>query len=78
MPLPAGAAVSFGVPSATGAILLTGLKRDLHAGTTFKVTFLFQNAGQVSMKIPVQITPVPRTAEAPTPGDVVVSANSGG
>ncbi|MEO9140474.1 MAG: hypothetical protein ABI345_15600 [Jatrophihabitans sp.] len=65
-----GVRTSFGTPEATGALLLTGLKKPLFAGNSISVTFTFDHAGPITISVPVQITSVPAVkvgGPAPSP-----------
>lgn len=54
-----GVRTSFGTPEAPGALLLTGLKKQLFAGNSIPITFTFDHAGPITISVPVQITPAP-------------------
>lgn len=49
------ARASFGTPEAKGAILLTGLRKEVFPGTSFKITFTFAKAGKITVTVPVQV-----------------------
>ncbi|ONI81795.1 hypothetical protein ALI22I_36930 [Saccharothrix sp. ALI-22-I] len=44
-------------------IVLKGLKKPLRPGETIRVTFLFQNAGEVTLELPIGATTEPRKDE---------------
>lgn len=49
-------------PSEPGVvkIVLKGLKKKLRPGETIRVTFLFQNAGEITLDLPIGASPEPR------------------
>jgi periplasmic copper chaperone A len=62
-----GSRVSWGVPDATGELLLMHLKQRLFPGTTVVLTFTFANAGSVTVRVPVGLSSEPGTAVIPAP-----------
>jgi copper(I)-binding protein len=65
--LPAGGRVSWGVPEAKGALLLLGTQGTLYPGTTIRVTFTFDQAGSITISVPIQLTSSPGTSVIPGP-----------
>lgn len=53
------------MPGTGSSLLLRGLRRPVYAGQNVSLTFSFQNAGRLTMPVPVQVPP--RPAERPTP-----------
>jgi periplasmic copper chaperone A len=62
-----GSRVSWGVPDATGELLLMKLKQRLFPGTTVVLTFTFANAGSVNVRVPVGLSSAPNTSVIPAP-----------
>jgi periplasmic copper chaperone A len=62
-----GSRVSWGVPDATGELLLMHLKQRLFPGTTVVLTFTFANAGSVDVRVPVGLSSDPNTSVIPAP-----------
>ncbi len=67
VPIGPGQRISWGVPEATGALVLTGAKRAIYPGSTIPITFSFTDAGAVTVAVPVQITSSPATSVLPAP-----------
>jgi hypothetical protein len=67
VPIGPGQRISWGVPEATGALQLTGLKRVLYPGTTVSITFSFTDAGTVTVSVPVALTSSPASSVLPAP-----------
>jgi hypothetical protein len=65
--LPPGGRVSWGVPDATGALLLTGTRGRLYPGTIVQVTFTFELAGTITVPVPIQLSSSPDTSVIPGP-----------
>lgn len=62
-----GARVSFGVPEATGSLLLTQVKQPLYAGAQISLRFTFADAGSVAVQVPVQLSTNAPTVILPGP-----------
>jgi hypothetical protein len=58
---------SFGTPDVKGELLLRGIKSALHPGMAIELTFTFQQAGTVSVQVPVQLSKSPQTSIIPGP-----------
>ncbi|GGM44547.1 hypothetical protein GCM10012275_14460 [Longimycelium tulufanense] len=56
-------------------ITITGLKYGLRSGQTLRLTFLFQNAGEITMDVPIAAPTAPRTRDAGHGGE---SSGGGG
>jgi copper(I)-binding protein len=56
VPIPAGGRVSWGVPEATGALLLVHITKRLYPGTTIQMTFTFANAGPITLAVPIHLS----------------------
>ncbi len=54
--IPAGGRTSFGVPDATGGLVLLGTKGTLYPGSVVRVNFTFARAGTVTVPVPVRLT----------------------
>jgi copper(I)-binding protein len=67
VPIGAGASASFGVPSATGALVLTNAKKTSYPGSTIPITFTFADAGSKTVQVPIQITARPQESIVPGP-----------
>lgn len=67
IPLAPGRRVSWGVPEATGAMILLDTTRILHPGTTIRVTFTFRRAGTITVPVPIQLTSSPNFSFIPSP-----------
>jgi copper(I)-binding protein len=67
VPIRPGQRVSWGVPEATGVLLLVGLKRVLYPGTTVSMTFSFADAGTVTVAVPVELSANPTSSVLPVP-----------
>jgi copper(I)-binding protein len=50
---PSGTTSAAPLPVGKIGLTLTGLNRDVRPGETIKVTFVFQNAGQVTLDVPI-------------------------
>jgi copper(I)-binding protein len=59
--------VSWGVPEATGALLLTGLREKLYPASTIPITFTFADAGSITVAVPVQLSSSPNSSVLPGP-----------
>jgi copper(I)-binding protein len=73
LPIPAGETVV--LEPGGYHIMLIGLKQDLKAGETFKMTVTFEKAGEVELEVPIFATKNAATAaELPsvTAGDLVI------
>ena len=57
--VPAGQRVAFGIGDAGQVLALTGLTNALYPATLVPVTFTFQNAGSVTVQVPVELTSGP-------------------
>jgi copper(I)-binding protein len=66
--IPAGQSVSFGQHDTDKVIVLSGISKPLFPGTTIAVTFTFQNAGSVTLQVPVQLTNLDTVTPASIPG----------
>lgn len=66
--IPTGERTSYGVPVATGSLLLLGTTARLYPGSTVNLTLTFARAGTVTVAVPIQITTDPKQAvlEAPS------------
>jgi copper(I)-binding protein len=67
VPIPPGGRVSWGVPDAKGALLLTGTQGRLYPGTIVQVTFTFELAGTITIPVPIQVSSSPGTSFVPGP-----------
>jgi copper(I)-binding protein len=67
VPVPAGGRVSYGVPSATGALLLLHTKGHLYPGMTVELTFTFANAGTIDVAVPIQLSAGAQISIVPGP-----------
>lgn len=67
VPIGPGRRVSYGVPEATGTLLLTQIKQALRPGELVSMTFTFAHSGSVDVQVPVQLSPNPPTAILPGP-----------
>ncbi|HET6816830.1 MAG TPA: hypothetical protein VFH66_06350 [Mycobacteriales bacterium] len=88
--LPPSQAVAFGDPdsgsSSGNALQVSGLTQPLTPGTSMPVTFQFQNAGSVTIQVPVQetsgttatSTPLPLTGSYPAASETPEGLPSGG
>jgi hypothetical protein len=63
----AGGRVSWGVPDATGELLVLHLTKRLYPGTTVPVTFTFANAGTVTVVVPIALSSSPEFSVIPPP-----------
>lgn len=54
--IPAGSRVSIGITGTDKSFVVTGLFKPLFPGTQIPITFVFQNAGSVTLVVPVQLT----------------------
>ena len=52
--IPAGNRVSWGVPEAKGALLLTRATTRIAPGSVIVLTFTFRSAGRISVRVPVE------------------------
>jgi copper(I)-binding protein len=59
--------VSWGTPTATGALLLLHSSRALYPGTSISMTFTFANAGAVTVTVPIALTATPASSVIPAP-----------
>jgi copper(I)-binding protein len=62
-----GRSVAFALPSSTQSLFLTGLKQQLYTASSVPVTFSFQTAGEITITVPVQLTPAPGSSTLPAP-----------
>ncbi len=67
VPVPAGTRVSWGVPEATGGLLLTAFKKAVYPGTTVNITFTFANNGSKTISVPIALTNGPNDSVLPGP-----------
>jgi copper(I)-binding protein len=67
VPVGSNARVSFGTPDAKGAVLLNGIKTDLHPGMSISLTLTFDRAGSTTVQVPVQLSSAPQTSVIPAP-----------
>ncbi|WP_375486460.1 hypothetical protein [uncultured Jatrophihabitans sp.] len=65
--IPNGSRTSFGVPSATGSLLVTGTKATVRAGNTVRMTLTFARAGTVSIAVPVALSNDESGSTVPAP-----------
>lgn len=65
--VPAGSRASYGVPDATGSLLVLGTKAKIYPGSTIGLTLTFARAGTVTVQVPVQISTDPTQASVPAP-----------
>lgn len=56
VPIASGDRASFGVPDATGGLVLLGTKGTIYPGTIVRITFTFARAGTVTVPVPVRLT----------------------
>jgi copper(I)-binding protein len=63
----AGLRLSWGVPSATGGLLLMKFTKSVYPGTTVPITFTFDKAGSTTVSVPVQLTPGANQSTIPGP-----------
>lgn len=57
--IPPGNRVSFGVPDATGGLLLLGMRGKVYPGSDIAMTFQFAGAGTLHVQVPVDVTSTP-------------------
>lgn len=62
-----GSQVSWGMPSSKGALLLTGVSKQLYPASTVPITFTFDHAGSVKVAVPVSLSTSPPQATIPVP-----------
>lgn len=55
VPIPPGGRTSFGVPDATGGLVLLGTKGTIYPGTIVSMNFTFARAGTVTVPVPVRL-----------------------
>ncbi len=67
VPIPAHSRISYGVPDATGSLLVLATKAKIYPGSTISMTLTFARAGTVTVQVPVQITTDPTQASVPAP-----------
>lgn len=59
--------VSWGTPTATGALLLMKTTRPLYPGSSIRITFTFANAGTITVMVPIALSTTPRSSIIPGP-----------
>jgi copper(I)-binding protein len=67
-----GQRVRWGTPESTGALLFSGTKQELHPGMTIPVTFTFQNAGMITVSVPIALTTNANSSVIPAPSSSVI------
>jgi copper(I)-binding protein len=67
VPVPAGTRVSWGVPEATGGLLLKTFKKPAYPGTTVNITFTFAKSGSKTLPVPIALTTGPNDSVLPGP-----------
>jgi hypothetical protein len=65
--IPAGERVSYGVPDATGELLLTGTTGRLYPGNSVTLDFTFAHAGDIKVIVPIQLSGNPGEASISAP-----------
>jgi hypothetical protein len=65
--IPAQSRASYGVPDATGSLLVLGTKIKIYPGSTISLTLTFARAGTVTVQVPVQVDTNPKQASVPAP-----------
>jgi copper(I)-binding protein len=65
--VPPGTRVGFGTPEATDVLTLVNLKQSIFPGTNVALTFSFQNAGTVTVSVPVAVSTAPSSSFVPGP-----------
>jgi hypothetical protein len=63
--IPAGGRKSWGVPEATGALLVLGFSNDFWPGTTMPMTLQFAKAGSITVQVPIALSASPNTSPIP-------------
>ena len=67
VPIPAHSRISYGVPDATGALLVLNTRTKIYPGSVLRMNLTFARAGTVTVEVPVQITTDPEQATVPAP-----------
>jgi copper(I)-binding protein len=67
IPVAPGTRVSWGVPDATGELLLLHTTKTIYPGTTVPLTFTFETAGKITVSVPVHLTDTPGSSTVPPP-----------
>jgi copper(I)-binding protein len=67
VPIAPGSRVSWGVPEATGALLLLHIKKRIYPGSTIPITFTFATAGTVTVSVPIMLSNTPGSSTVPEP-----------
>jgi periplasmic copper chaperone A len=67
-----GQRVGWGTPESPAALLFSGTKQELHPGTTVPVTFTFQNAGTITVEVPIALTANANSSVIPAPSSSVI------
>jgi hypothetical protein len=65
--IPAQSRASYGVPDATGSLLVLGTKAKIYPGSTISLALTFARAGTLTVQVPVQVSTNPRQASVPAP-----------
>jgi copper(I)-binding protein len=65
--IPPQGRVLFGVPAATGALMLMHLKSKVYPGSSLTLTFTFADAGSITIVVPVQLSKSAHTSVIPGP-----------
>jgi copper(I)-binding protein len=60
-----------------GSITLQGLKQPIYPGQTIKVTFVFRDAGPVTVDLPIAAPSQPQPGEIHTEAAGTVTSSSG-
>jgi hypothetical protein len=63
----AGGRVSYGVPETDAVLLLLHAKTRIYPGTTIQLTFIFTNAGRITVTVPVGLSANPAQSFLPAP-----------
>lgn len=67
MTIPSGGGLVL-MPTTGGHLTLRGLLRPVYAGQNVNLTLTFQNAGRLTLSVPVQVPASPADRPSPTPG----------
>jgi hypothetical protein len=65
--IPAQSRASYGVPDATGSLLVLGTKAKIYPGSTISLALTFARAGTLTVQVPVQVSTNPKQASVPAP-----------
>ncbi len=67
----AGSRTSWGTPESKGALLLTHTTKPLYPGATIPLTFQFENAGSVTLAVPIALSRSAYTSVLPVPSSSI-------